>query len=326
MKVLQITTNYPCKENPIFGIFMKEQVESLEPLGVENTIFFSNGLNCFSRMFGAKSMHALSSLRLRAHLLRHKYDVIHCHSVVSGLILKYSGYRKNNCVLSLQNDPTFSIGSDSRYFEQLYPIFRAIIIKTPSIAKKDKLVYLPNGVNLDFFKPLDKVKCKKKLGLDLDKRYVLFVDSNTGKNRTQKRRDRFDAVIEILRNKYGYGDIEPLVMIGVEREHVPIYMNACDLHLLTSDQEGSPNSVKECMACNVPCVTTPVGNIADLFANADGCYMANDFEPDSLAVLADKVLRSPRPTALNISLAKSHLDWKSIAQRLMAKYSEIAYK
>ena len=44
MKVLQITTNYPTESNPIFGIFMKEQVDSLVQFGVENTVFLAMAL------------------------------------------------------------------------------------------------------------------------------------------------------------------------------------------------------------------------------------------------------------------------------------------
>lgn len=321
MKVLQITTNYPCKENPVFGIFMKEQVESLEPLGVKNTVLFSNGLK---KPDGAMRVHMLSAVKLFFHLLTHRYDVVHCHSVISGLILYVSGGAFfNKCVLSLQNDPTFGRGSDTRYFKRLYKHFNKVIVKMPVHTDMPKIEYLPNGVNLDFFQPMDRSECKRQLGLDEHKRYILFVDSNSGKKRTQKRRDRFDDTLEILRTKYGHTDVEPLEMIGVKREMVPTYINACDMHLLSSDQEGSPNSVKECMACNVPCVTTPVGNVADLFHGVDGCYFSEHFEADELAALAHRVLTDATPKDFRTSLVNNGLDQGSVAKRLMTIYSEL---
>lgn len=326
MKVLQITTNYPCKENPIFGIFMKEQVESLEPIGIKNTIFFSNGLKAMSKgRHSAKWIHMLSAIKLFFHLMVHRYDVIHCHSVISGLIFYYArGWWFNkNCILSLQNDPTMLNGSDTLYFNMLYPIFKKIIVKMPIHSELSKIEYIPNGVNLDFFKPMDKNQCKTKLGLDKDKRYILFVDSNSNKGRTQKRRDRFDQTLNILRNKYGYNDLEPLVMIGVQRELVPYYINACELHLLSSDQEGSPNSVKECMSCNIPCVTTPVGNVRDLFEGVDGCYYAANFDAEDLAFLCDKVLRNSVATDFQATVRKKRLDSSSIANRLVTLYYSI---
>ena len=88
MRILHVTTNYPTEKNPIFGIFMKEQVESLEPLGVKNTIFFSNGAE---REGGGAVVHLKSVFKLQWHLLTHRYDLIHCHSNISGLIFALSG-------------------------------------------------------------------------------------------------------------------------------------------------------------------------------------------------------------------------------------------
>ena len=126
MKVLQVTTNYPTKSNPIFGIFMKEQVESLEPLGVENTIFFSNGSESnVGKKGGGMWVHMKSVFKLSWHLLTHKYDLVHCHSALSGLILLLSGgafFKK--CIISFQNDPDKE--GDKRFFKLLYPFFNKV--------------------------------------------------------------------------------------------------------------------------------------------------------------------------------------------------------
>ena len=322
MKVLQLTTNYPCKENPIYGIFMKEQAESLEPLGVNNTVFFSNGLK--SRLKVKNSgmfIHLWSAMKLFVHLRRHRYDVIHCHNVHAGLILQVAcGFRKARTIISLQIDPDTPGSNDNKYFEKLYRKFDAIIVKKPLGRRREKVVYLPNGVNTTLFRPLDKQECKRLIGLDPEKRYILFVDSNTTKARTQKRRDRYDRVMEILKEKYGHNDLEPLIMTKTPREDVPVWMNACDLYLLTSDEEGSPNAVKECMTCNVPVVATPVGNIPDLFEGVTSCKMAQSCDEKELASLAHEVLCTDRPTDLRDSIFAKGLDIESVAHRLLALY------
>lgn len=325
MKVLQVTTNYPTKSNPILGIFMKEQVESVEKYGVTNTIFFSNGTEAnVGKKNGGMITHIKSVFKLSWHLLTHKYDLIHCHSALSGLILLLSGGAFfNKSIISFQNDPDKE--GDKRYFELLYRFFNKVIVKKPtSYNSWEKVVYLPNGCNKDFFKPLDKVECKKTLNLDVAKRYILFVDSNRSRNRTQKRKDRFDETLKILRTQYGYTDIEELVMIGVKRDDVPAYMNACELHLLCSDQEGSPNSVKECMFCNVPVVCTDVGNVKDLLDGVPHCYVSEQFSAEELAQLVDQVLNADDETLeiRNVIMHKG-LDIDSVAKRLVEVYRSI---
>lgn len=325
MKVLQVTTNYPTKSNPIFGIFMKEQVESLESLGVENTIFFSNGSEKnVGKKNGGKWVHLKSIFKLSWHLLTHKYDLVHCHSALSGMILLLSGgafFKK--CIISFQNDPDKE--GDKKYFKILYPFFNKIIVKKPtSYSSWKKVVYLPNGCNSDFFKPLDKNECKRQLGLELNKRYILFVDSNRSRNRTQKRKDRFDETMDILRKKYGHNDIEELVMIGVSRQDVPTWMNACDLHLLSSDQEGSPNSVKECLFCGVPVVATNVGNVVDLLSDVPASYVSNEFSSASLAELVDKTLRANVASSeIRSAIMQKGLSIGSVAQKLYNEYTNL---
>lgn len=325
MKVLQVTTNYPTTSNPAFGIFMKEQVDSLEQFGVANTIFFSNGSETgIGRKRGGMHIHIKSAIKLAFHLLTHRYELIHCHSVIAGLILLCSGGTLfNKCILSLQNDPENKNDSDSKFFRLLYPFFNRIIVKKPLKSGYKKVIYLPNGCNMDFFRPMDKNECKKQLGLDLEKRYILFVDSNTAKKRTQKRKDRFDAVLALLRNKYGYNNIEELVMIGVARKNVPIYMNACDAHLLCSDLEGSPNSVKECMCCNIPVVATDVGNIRDLFKDVAQCHVSETFEAEELAALVNKVLEDTQIINTRKAIEEKGLDMDSVAKKLYSVYMNL---
>jgi len=326
MKVLQVTTNYPCPQNPIFGIFMKEQVESVEQFGVENTIFFSNGMKSNPKIkYSGTIVHLWSAVKLFFHLRRNKYDIIHCHNVLSGFILQLAGgLGKKNTILSLQIDPETKGSQDYKFTSMLYPKFARLIVKKQLKNPKEKFVYLPNGVNLDLFHPIDKTECKKRLGLDPDKCYILFVDSNTFKARTQKRKDRFNETMEILRTKYGHENLCELVMTKTPRAEVPFWMNACDLYLLTSDEEGSPNAVKECMACNIPVIATPVGNVPDLFEGVEECHMAKSFDSSELAALADKSLRNRRPVNTRSKIIEKGLDLDSIARRLYDLYESLA--
>lgn len=325
MRILHVTTNYPTKSNPIFGIFMKEQVDSLTALGIKNKIFFSNGSERNQgRKYGGAIVHLQSVFKLQWHLLTHRYDIIHCHSNIAGLIVACSGvWIFKKCILSFQNDPDKN--GDGKLFHVLYPLFNRVIVKKPTkYLFLKKMVYLPNGCNADFFKPLPREVCKQQLGLEQHKDYILFVDSNTSRKRTQKRKDRFDEVLHIVREKYGHTNVEELVMIGVTRDMVSAYMNSCKLHLLTSDEEGSPNSVKECIFCNVPVVSTDVGNVMEMMDDIDGCYVSTTFSPDELALLVHKTLNEKQPFDGRDKLMAKGYDMNTVAKKLIELYTSIS--
>jgi teichuronic acid biosynthesis glycosyltransferase TuaC len=170
-------------------------------------------------------------------------------------------------------------------------------------------------VNTQFFRPINANDAKIKIGLEVDKNYALFVSSNY--QRKEKRYDRFCAVLEGLREK-GI-EIQELRMINVKRELVPYYFNAASFHLLTSDFEGSPNSVKEAMACNIPVVSTTVGNVDELLNDVNGCYPSG-FEIEELVENCTKVLNVNKTDSRD-KLIQKKLDMESVALRLKDIYS-----
>lgn len=313
MKILHITCNYPTPEHPIFGIFVKEQVESLRAEGVECDVFFSNG-----KEEGGMKAHRASIKKVSRLLKENHYDVIHCHHSISGLMLLLAGGTfRNKCVLSYQNDPSREFGG-MQLFRLLYAAFDKVIIKnTTELLNKRKAVYLPNGTNAEFFKPMDKNKCKEKLGWDKNLHYILYMDSNKG-TRTQKRHDRYLEVLELL--KQSFDNIVSIELSNTPREQIPTYMNACDLHLMTSDFEGSPNSVKECLCCNTPVVCTPVGNVPDMMGDIPGCYVTKSFTTEELADCVKKVLTSKEAfNGRELFLAKGY-GIETVAKKLKSLY------
>lgn len=316
MKVLHVTTNYPTLEFPIFGIFVKEQVESLQKIGVECDVFYCDGKNRGFKQY----ITYLPELWRKATF--GGYDVIHCHHALSAVLLSMTlvtPFKK--IVLSYQNDPTREWGD--KVFRFFNTHFKAFILKNNSehYLAYPKVHYLPNGCNQDFFRPMDMQECRKELGWDATRKYVIYMDSNKGV-RTQKRRDRFDETLEILRQKYGH-DVEIVVMRNVKRELIPTYMNAADLHMISSDFEGSPNSVKECMCCNTPVVSTNVGNVEEMIGDIEGAYVVNEFSADALAEACDKVFKSTIPfNGRDKFLAKGY-SMATVAQKLKTLYESI---
>jgi glycosyltransferase involved in cell wall biosynthesis len=313
MKILHITNNFPTDKHPVFGIFVKEQIDSLTNIGIHNEVYFMNG-----REQGRKAyLQAISDLR---KMKLNKYDIVHCHHSFSALIFLFSfhWFSKVKKVVSYQNPPKREGGKF--LFRIIHFFFDAIILKI-NIADLNisKVHYLPNGVNTAFFTPMDKVVCKKKLGLKSNINYVLFMDSY--RKRQQKRIDRFEDVIKILHKK-NHIDIEPLVLTNTDRNKVPVYMNASTLHILTSDFEGSPNSVKECLSCNIPIVTTPVGNVEDMIGDVAGCYISTSFNPEELASLIENAIKIKNFEGRE-AIFRKKLDIGSVAHKLEQIYADL---
>jgi glycosyltransferase involved in cell wall biosynthesis len=318
MKVLHITNNFPTLNHPIFGIFVKEQIDSLQVLGVENTVFFIN-----SREKGVAE-YIICYFRLINHLLKHKYDLIHCHHSFSAVVYLATLFPLfNKSIVSFQNDPSKEF--NGKLFKIINLFFNKIILKNNSeiYMKYKKSIYFPNGVNLNFFRPIERNKCIEVTKLNKHKKYILFLDSYN--SRTQKRLDRFQEVIKILKEKYNLLDIEPLVLTNTKRELMPYYMNVSNLHLLSSDFEGSPNSVKECLACNIPIVSTPVGNVDDLMGDIEGCYISKSFDAEELAQLVILSLKFNNFKGRE-KLIDKKLDINSVSISLFSIYNSLFKK
>jgi glycosyltransferase involved in cell wall biosynthesis len=315
MKVLHITNNYPTDKNPVFGIFVKEQIESLTNLGIANEVFFINGRE------NGKWEYLNSIIRLRKYLKGKHFDVVHCHHTLSALCFILSGCpRRQKSVVSYQCDPSDELGG------HFYPFITrninfAILKNNSPLINNSTVFNQPNGVNINFFKPIEKAFCCSKLNLDVNNKYILFVSSNF--NRMQKRYDRFKKTLEILRNKYKTDNVVELLLINTERQFVPLYFNAASMHLLTSDFEGSPNSVKEAIACNIPVVSTDVGNVSELLSGCSGFYMAKTKEPEELAELAYRVLTDTGQINSRNVLIEKELDAQSVANKIVSIYEKV---
>lgn len=314
MKVLHITNNYPTKNFPIFGIFVKEQIDSLTEKGIENEIFFMN-----TREKGKKE-YFLGLFRIIKILISKRFDIVHCHHSYSGIIFMMTGislFQKK--IISYQGTPDIE-GGNFLFLINSY-FFNSIILKAKFNEYFNKSTnYLPNGTNMSFFIPMDRNYCKLKLNLDINKTYILFMDSYV--ERPYKRYDRYKVVIEILRNSYKLENIEELVLTNTPREFIPYYMNAASLHLLSSDVEGSPNSVKECLSCNTPVVSTPVGNVLEMIGDIDGCFVSKSSDPIELAELSFKALSLSEFNGRE-QFKQKKLDIETVGENLVNIYQKI---
>ena len=190
------------------------------------------------------------------------------------------------------------------------------IVKSPRMQEKLKLknaVIIPNGVNLKDFYPINKNTARKKLGWD-NRIYILF---SADPNRPEKNYKLASAAISTIKD----ADINLIPLVGIPYPLMNYYYNACDLLLLTSLYEGSPNVIKEALACNCPIVSTNVGDVSERLSGVDGCFIC-DFKPADVALKIKLALKHKKSIKGRISI--QDLDQIKIAKQIIAVYEKVA--
>jgi teichuronic acid biosynthesis glycosyltransferase TuaC len=196
----------------------------------------------------------------------------------------------------------------------LQPWVDKIIVKSKNLEEKvylkKKVQVIPNGVNFDRFKPMDQTECRERLGLPLQEKLLLFLGdpSDPRKNITLLNR-----AVELMDMK-GKRILAPY---PVDHDLVPDYLNAADVFVLTSRLEGSPNVVKEAMACNCPVVGTDVGDVREVIKDTQGCYVTSFDAADTVEKLKLALDFGKRTTGRqNVE----HLGENRIAEKIVKLY------
>lgn len=288
MKVLHVTNAYPFPGIPEYGVFVKEQIAALARAGVEVDTVFVN-----AKRDGKKAyLDGVAKVREAAI----GSDLVHCHHVYSSFVARLAGVRAP-IVVSFQNSWPHEVELSSKFLQRLLcnigvSIADRVIFKSPipmRFRNNAKFVHLPNGVDERAFNVSSKCEARARLNLDQLATYALFVSSKD-QFRPQKRYDRFVETLAIVRTRNPDIDLRELVMVNQPRECVSDFFNSADLHLLCSDFEGSPNSVKEALCTGLPVVTTPAGNTVEMLKGVPGCYAAGEFSALALAELVERSL------------------------------------
>lgn len=290
------------------GYVVKNQGESLIRHGFE-IVFFTAGPGI------AGYLKAVP--RLRREFRKGGFSLVHAHYSLSAFVATLAGCRP--LVVSL-------MGSDTRHDPIVSSIIRFLsrrrwastIVKTGEMQtgmNLPKAAVIPNGVDLDRFRPVDQITARKQLGLDPDKKLILFI---SGLNRGEKRIDLAREAVSRLQDD----EVFLLHLHDTPNDQVPIYLNAADLLLLTSSREGSVNVVKEAMACNCPVVSTDVGDVRWVLGSTEGCFVTSS-DPSDIAESIRRVLEAGRRTSGRSRIEEIGLDAGSVAGRIADIYRNV---
>lgn len=305
--------------------FIHSQGESLKNNGIK--------IDFFTLEQGGIKGYISASLKLRKLLKEEKYDIIHAHYALTGFISSFAR-RKEKLIVSLMGCDILGAYSSkgrliwyghlivlpaklfSRYFWDLVILKSSnMILKLPA---KTKYAVVPNGVDFDIFKPMDKSECRKKLGLSETKKYLIFP---TDPGREEKNFPLTEKAVRLVKEK-GFPDAELLIVYKLNYEELVTYYNASDVCLMTSRSEGSPNVIKECMACNLPIVSTNVGDVRETTEGTQGCYISSHNEKD----FADKIIKALVFNSRTDGRSRiQHLEINTIAKKLIDLYNSQLY-
>jgi teichuronic acid biosynthesis glycosyltransferase TuaC len=276
--------------------------------------------------YGIKGKGFLNYLKniktLRKFLQENQFDIIHAHYSLSAIIATIAKKRTPIVVSLMGSDSNgnFFYRNIVKFFHRFY--WDVTIVKSQNI--KDNLLLknveiLPNGVNFDLFKPIDQNQSRDSVDFCQDKKYIVFI---ANPERVEK---NIKLAIDGVNLLKGTINAELFVVFGkdgIDHEKIPMYLNAADALVLTSTNEGSPNVVKEAMACNCPVVSTDVGDVRSIIAQTDGCFIT-EFNAEDVA---SNLLKAINYGKTNGREKIEHLNSKKIAIKLISIYNNLLKK
>lgn len=321
LRVLMVCPELPREQSPGSMAATARQFDSLKDLGLELTVVDMHGIP------KVKYLQAIGRIRRLAE----EVDLVHAHFGYCGWLAKFQSTKP--IVLSFMGSDVYgdatSSGRPTRYSAAVAWVNRklladrvsAIIVKSQEMADLVAplpTTIIPNGVDTELFRPMDKLQARKQLGWAEDRCYVLFPGNPAN---PRKGHDLARATLEKL-NRQRDNPVEMKVLWGVEPNEVATCMNACDAMLMVSHAEGSPNVVKEAMACNTPIVSVVVGDTEELLNGVVGCVLSPRCE-ERLATALQTILDEKQPAQGRQRILDRGLTLKGVAQKVRAVYDNV---
>jgi glycosyltransferase involved in cell wall biosynthesis len=317
LKVLMITKEWPTRDLPGRAPYIAQQHRFVSALGVEVDFFtFPGDKNPLN--------YLRAWLEVRRRLWTRGYDLVHGQFGQSAMMALP---KQTPLVVTFRgSDLEGIVGRDGRY-TLAGRVLRAlsrfvartaeeVIVVSESLGQRlppgTSYTVIPSGLNLEIFRPIPRDEARRELGLPAHRRLVLFGGDPWV---PRKRHPLAERAVGLLN---GGHDAQLLVADRVPHERMGLYMNAADVLLLTSMHEGSPNVVKEALACNVPVVSVNVGDVAQRLAGLEGAVVCEDDRPETIARALDRVLSRHEPFEGRSRVLE--LDENLLARRVIEVY------
>jgi glycosyltransferase involved in cell wall biosynthesis len=268
---------------------------------------------------------ALSSLTWRR-----RYRLVHVHAGEAALAARFHigtpmlvTYHGDDILEEPSREGASRWSRFRRAFVRMHSrLFPAIIVQSQQMLERlpvfsrRRSTVIPVGVNTDEFRPLDREECRAGLEWSPDEFVALF--AGTKPDAVRKQRPLAEAACGLAN---GTRPVRLHVAGAVPPEEMPKLMNAADCLLLTSATEGSPCVVKEALMCNLPVISTDVGDVAERVEGVEPSWIC----PQDAGALADALSACAAAGKRSNGREKAdELDERRIAERILGLYRQLA--
>lgn len=297
--------------------FIKEQVKALETIENEQ-------VEC--AYYKIKGKGALGYIKeiptLRKEIREYNPDIIHAHFGLSGLLANLTTRRVP--VVSTYHGSDINLPK-IRPFSKVAMRLSAwnIFVSKRNMAlvgaiEGNKCSLIPCGVTLSESQLQTREEARKALGWAMEEKKVLFAGAF---DNAVKDPDLAKQAINELNIKGRNAELVELK--GYSREQVNRLMCACDAFLMTSKMEGSPQVIKEAMACGIPIVSVDVGDVAERVEGVNGCYVVHSRNKNELEKALEKALAYEGRARGRERIVESGLTNKQVANNIINIYKKI---
>lgn len=288
--------------------FIQEQMDAVAKCGIDVDMFTVRGK-------GVRGYLKNRSL-LDKRIHQFEPDLIHAHYGLSGLL---ANLQRKVPVITTYHGSDIN-DSKAFLFSKLSIRLSAwnIFVSEKNILKsgvKNKFSLIPCGVNLETFQPMSNEMAREKFGFSMDEKLVLFA------GRFDDRIKNSGLAIKAVRL---LPEARLIELKGYSRQEVALLMNAVDVCLMTSFTEGSPQFIKEAMACNCPIVSVDVGDVKYLTEGVDGCFVCNTYQEVEIVEKLKAAFQLNIRTNGRKRILEKNLDLKSVADQIFQIYNQIS--
>lgn len=326
IKVLMVTTEWPTEASPYAAPFVKRQKEKLEELGVEIDVFhFTGGGNPKNYLKAQKQVQQL--------IKKNNYHLAHAQwgqSVIPLLpkklpiVITYRGddlegvYSNDGSGYGMKSKVLKFVGKNvARYADHTMVVSAHML---DLFKPKSEVDVIPSGIDFNTIPKASKAELKQELGLPTDKKIIIFPNSPQVKRKNYELvKAAFD---ELSKDRE---DLMLHVVHGLTHAEILKHLKASDFLFFASFHEGSPNVVKEAIACDTPIIAVPVADVPHRLGKIPGCFVSPDYSVENFVKAAQKGLAYDYSNYSSQANAQE-LDENVLAQRVMKIYQKVARK